>query len=117
VIMTAARTGTVDALKALIARGANVNAREKWFGETAVMWAASENHGDAIRVLAEAGADLDARSTLLEAPVLEFPRSGGPNSPLPRGGWTALMFAARQGATEAARALVELGANPNVVAL
>ena len=117
VIMTAARTGTVDALKALIARGANVNAREKWFGETAVMWAASENHGDAIRVLAEAGADLNARSTLLDAPVLEFPRSGGPNSPLPRGGWTALMFAARDGATDAARALADLGADLNATAL
>jgi ankyrin repeat protein len=117
VIMTAARTGTVDALKALIARGANVNAREKWFGETAVMWAASENHGDAIRVLAEAGADLNVRSTQLDAPVLEFPRSGGPNSPLPRGGWTALMFAARDGAIDAAAALADLGANLNATAL
>jgi uncharacterized protein len=116
-VMTAARTGTVDALKALIARGANVNAREKWFGETAVMWAASENHADAIRVLAEAGADLNARSTVLEAPVLEFPRSGGPNSPLPRGGWTALMFAARDGAVDAARALADLGADLNATAL
>ena len=117
VIMTAARTGTVDALKVLIARGADVNTREKWFGETAVMWAASENHGDAIRVLAEAGADLNARSTLLDAPVLEFPRSGGPNSPLPRGGWTALMFAARDGAIDAAGALADLGANLNATAL
>jgi len=117
VIMTAARTGTVDALKALITRGANVNAREKWFGETAAMWAASENHADAIRVLAEAGADLDARSTVLDAPVLEFPRSGGPNSPLPRGGWTALMFAARDGAFEAAQALADLGVNMNATAL
>ena len=117
VVMTAARTGTVDALKALIARGADVNAREKWFGETAAMWAASENHADAIRVLAEAGADLDARSTVLDAPVLEFPRSGGPNSPLPRGGWTPLMFAARDGAIDAARALADLGANLNATAL
>jgi uncharacterized protein len=117
VIMTASRTGTVDALKTLIARGANVNSREKWFGETAVMWAASENHSDAIRVLAEAGADLNARSTVLDAPVLEFPRSGGPNSPLPRGGWTALMFAARDGAVDAARTLADLGAGLNATAL
>ena len=117
VVMTAARTGTVDALKALIARGANVNEREKWFGETAVMWAASENHADAVRVLAEAGADLNAKSTVLDAPVLEFPRSGGPNSPLPRGGWTALMFAARDGAIDAARALADLGADLNATAL
>ena len=81
------------------------------------MWAASENHADAIRVLAEAGADLNARSTVLDAPVLEFPRSGGPNSPLPRGGWTALMFAARDGAIDAARALADLGADLNATAL
>jgi ankyrin repeat protein len=117
VLMTASRTGSVDALKALIARGADVNAREQWFGETAVMWAAAENHAEAIRVLAESGADINARSTVIDAPVLEFPRSGGPNSPFPRGGWTALMFAARDGALDAARALADLGADLNVAAL
>ena len=71
----------------------------------------------AVRVLVEAGADINARSTVLEAPVLEFPRSGGPNSPLPRGGWTALMFAARDGAIDAARTLADLGANLNLTAL
>ena len=117
VLLTAARTGNAAAVKLLVGRGADVNARERWFGETAVMWAAAENHADAIRVLAESGADINARSTTLDAPVLEFPRSGGPNSPFPRGGWTALMFAAREGAIDAARTLAELGANLNVVAL
>jgi ankyrin repeat protein len=117
VIMTAARTGAVDALRRLITAGADVNARERWFGETALMWAAAENHAAAVRVLAEAGADLDARSTTLQPPVLEFPRSGGPNSPFPRGGWTALMFAARQGALDAAAALADLGADLDATAL
>jgi len=117
VVMTAARTGSVDALRLLIAGGSDVNAREAWFGETALMWAAAENHADAVRVLVEAGADVDARSTVLDAPVLEFPRSGGPNSPFPRGGWTALMFAAREGALEAAAALADLGADLDAVAL
>ena len=117
VIMTAARTGNVETVSRLIARGADVTAREQWFGETAIMWAASEDHADVVRALAKAGADVNGRSTLLDAPVLEFPRSGGPNSPLPRGGWTPLMFAARQGSTEAAKALVELGASMNAVAL
>jgi len=117
VVMTAARTGNPDTVSRLISRGADVNAREPWFGETAVMWAASEDHADVVRLLAKAGADVNARSTDLDAPVLEFPRSGGPNSPLPRGGWTSLMFAARQGSTAAAQALVELGANMNAVAL
>jgi ankyrin repeat protein len=116
VVMTAARTGAVDALELLVARGADVNAREAWLGETALMWAAAENHADAVRLLVEAGADVDARSAALEAPVLEFPRSGGPNSPFPRGGWTALMFAAREGAIDAAAALADLGADLDAVA-
>lgn len=117
VVMTATRTGNVEAVKALLARGADANARERWMGETAVMWAAAENHAAVVRVLAEAGADLNARSTLMAAPVLEFPRSGGPNSPFPRGGWTPLMYAARQGAIDAARALADLGADLNATAL
>ena len=117
VLMTAARSGNAEAVQTLLSRGADVKAREQWFGETALMWAASQNHAEVVRALAKAGADVNARSTVLEAPVLEFPRSGGPNSPFPRGGWTALMFAARDGATAAATALAELGANLNDVAL
>jgi ankyrin repeat protein len=117
VIMTAARTGSVDTLSELVRHGADVNAKEQWFGETALMWAASEDHLDAVMALAKWGADVNARSAVMDAPVLEFPRSGGPNSPFPRGGWTPLMFAARQGSLQSARALAELGANLNAVAL
>src|ERR1051325_11571201 len=117
VLMTAARSGSVDAVKQLVAAGANVNVREAWFGETALMWAAAEDHADVVRALVAAGANVDERSTVLAPPVLEFPRSGGPNSPFPRGGWTALMYAARQGAIDAARALVDLHADVNAVAL
>lgn len=117
VVMTAARAGSPETVLRLLRRGADPNAREAWFGETALMWAAAENHADVVRVLAEAGAVLNERSTVIDAPVLEFPRSGGPNSPLPRGGWTALMYAARDGAIDAARALAELGADLDAVAL
>jgi len=117
VLMTAARSGSVDAVKWLLAAGANVNAREAWFGENALMWAAAENHADVVRALVAGGAEINARSTVLDPPVLEFPRSGGPNSPFPRGGWTALMYAARQGSLDAARALVDLHADVNAVAL
>lgn len=117
VLLTAARTGRVDAVKLLLSRGANVNVREKWFGETALMWAAANNHGDTVRALVEAGAEINARSAVQDPPVLEFPRSGGPNSPFPRGGWTALMFAARQGAIDSARTLADLKADLNATAL
>ena len=117
VLLTASRTGNVDAVKALIAHGAHVNARERWLGETALMWAAAENHEGVVRTLVAAGADLNARSDVQDAPVLEFPRSGGPNAPFPRGGWTPLMYAARDGAIDAARALAELGAGLNLTAV
>ena len=53
-----------------------------WLGETALMWAAAENHADAVRTLVAAGADPNARSDVQDAPVLEFPRSGGPERAL-----------------------------------
>jgi ankyrin repeat protein len=116
-LLTAARTGRVEAVQALIDHGAKVNAREHWLGETALMWAAAENHAGVVRTLAAAGADLDARSDVQDAPVLEFPRSGGPNAPFPRGGWTPLMYAARDGAIDAARALADLGAKLDLTAV
>lgn len=116
-LMTAARAGSVATVKLLAARGANVNARENWFGETAMMWAAAENYADVIRALAALGGEVNGRSRVVEAPELDFPKSGGPNMPFARGGWTPLMYAAREGSIDAARALLDLGANPNLVAL
>ena len=116
-LMTAARAGSIDTTTLLASRGANVNARESWFGETALMWAAAENHADMVRTLATLGARINARSTVVDAPELEFPKSGGPNMPFARGGWSALMYAAREGAIDAARALVDLKADVNLVAL
>ena len=43
---------------ALIARGADVNAREPSQNQTALMWAAAERHADVVRLLIEAGANL-----------------------------------------------------------
>ena len=62
------------------------------------MWAAAENHAEADRVLVERGADVNARSRLLDVP-----RRRNGQSVLPLGSWTPLMYAARQGALEAAR--------------
>jgi len=117
VLMTAARAGSVETVQLLASRGADVNAREGWFGEDALMWAAAENHADVVRALVTLGAHVNERSRVVAAPELEFPKSGGPNMPFARGGWTALMHASREGAIDAARALVELGADPNLVAL
>ena len=79
-------------MKALLSHGADLKARENWYGETALMWAAAENHVDAIKVLVEHGADVNERSRLLDVP-----RRRNGQSILPLGNWTPLMYAARQG--------------------
>lgn len=114
VLMTAARTGDPATIKALVARGANVNAVEDLQGQTAVMYAALENHAAAVTVLAESGADLNARSKPLKWPEFKFNTGGMIYTLQPVGGWTAAMFAARDGAVAAIRALADAGADLNL---
>jgi ankyrin repeat protein len=113
-LMTAAHTGKPDAISMLLTHGAKPNERESRFGETAMMWAAAENNGAAIRVLADGGGELNAKSKLMEFPEFKFLTSGMVSTALPKGGWTPLMYAARQGSMDSARALIEAGANPNL---
>ena len=54
-LMTAARSGNVAAVKVLLAHGADVNAREAWKGQTALMWAAVENHAAVARAADRGG--------------------------------------------------------------
>ena len=113
VLMAAARTGRTDAATLLLDRGADPNAREPWQGETAMMWAAGENHGGMVRLLASRGAQLDVRSTIPEFPKVKVDLATMVTTALPRGGLTALMFAARQGASQGAKALIDARAPLN----
>jgi cytohesin len=113
VLMTAARAGSADVVTALLDRGVNVNATETWQGQTAVMLAAAENHGAAIRALAARGADLNVRSKELSFPEYRYETNGMAVFQLPKGGWTALMYAARQNAMEAVAALADTHADLN----
>jgi uncharacterized protein len=112
-LMTAARSGNPDAVKLLLDRGADPNAREKSNGETALMWAAAENHPEAVRVLVRSGAEVNARSLSLTYKQDRFGLEGVVTI-LPRGNLTALMYAARQGSLDAAKALAETGADLNL---
>jgi ankyrin repeat protein len=112
VLMTAARTGNPDVVRALLDKGADVNARETQLGETALMWAASENHAAVVKVLVERGAEVEARSKPLTFPKDRFGLEGVLTI-LPRGNWTALMYAARDGAPDATAALLDAGAQIN----
>ena len=115
VLMAAARSGNADVLKVLLAHGANVNAKERVLGETALMWAALENHPDTIKLLVEHGADINAHSDVTTFPKFKFGDGiVARATSLPRGDWTPLMYAARQGAVDAARALADAGADLNL---
>lgn len=113
VLMTAAHTGNPEAIKVLLAHHADVNAKEKTFGETALMWAAAENHPQAVAALISADANINAQSTVLGLAPFNWVTSGMVSTTLPRGGWTPLMYAARQNSMQAAEALADGHANLN----
>ena len=112
VLMSAARTGNIDAVRLLLDRGADVNARERYKGQTALMWAAAERHAPIVKLLLERGADWKVRSFDRDTrpPKLSAASS---ISPIPRGGFTALMFAAREGDLESARIMLDAGVDIN----
>ena len=127
-LMVASRTGSVDALGALLARGAIVDARDPEFQQTALMIAVREDHPAAVRLLLSHGAAANAQTRKGPIPAFTPPCKGtgcgsegvGINrGGLPdrgrraeaRGGMTPLLYAARDGRLEAARALVASGAD------
>jgi uncharacterized protein len=118
-LMTAARSGGADAVKALLTHGANANAKENSRGQTALMWAVAQGHADVARALLERRADVNARSRS-ESSLLFIAGNGNTSNDkrgvaknIENGGSPAILFAARQGDVECARALVDGGANVN----
>jgi uncharacterized protein len=115
ILMAAARAGAPSVLQLLLDAGADVNATEGVAGETALMWAALENHAEAVKLLVSRGANVNTRSNHTTFPRLRFGDGiVARQMVLPRGNWTALMYAARQNAIDAARALAEAGADLNL---
>ncbi len=107
-LMAVARGGNTAAAKLLIERGADVNARELRKGQTALMWAVAQSHAEMVDLLLANGAEVDARSTVneWERMVTAEPRQKN----LMPGGFTPLLYAARQGCLECARSLIAGGA-------
>jgi ankyrin repeat protein len=109
-LMTAARAGSAEVVKALLDHGAEVNSKESWRGQTALMWAAAENHPAVVQVLVEHGADVNAVSSVFDFSGMK-PKPGDVPMHFPRGGFTALLFAARGGFSECAKILLDHGAD------
>ncbi|HEY4361347.1 MAG TPA: ankyrin repeat domain-containing protein [Bryobacteraceae bacterium] len=108
VLMTAARTGNVAVLQALLKKDARAEARDGFYGETALIWATDADHADAVTALLDAGVGVDTRSA-----SAQFARRNAGLTRLSLGEWTPLMYAARDGAMKAGAILIERGAQVN----
>ena len=91
-LMTAAFTGNLELVQTLLSHHADVNAFATDARQTALMWATSEKHLTIVKALVAAGADVRARTS---------------------GGFSPLLFAARQGDAESGAVLLDAGADPN----
>jgi ankyrin repeat protein len=114
VLMTAARAGDLQSVRALLAHGALPDATENWHGQTALMWAAIENHADVVELLLDAGAEVDRASTKHDWVKISYSEGNVPKT-RDLGGLTALQFAARQGSVQAVEKLLDAGADASLV--
>ena len=111
-LMVAARTGRVDAVQVLLEHGANVNAREQWDGQTALMWAAAQSQPQVVRILLKHGAKPDVRA--MQRDWQRRVTAEGRPKDMDHGGFTALLYAAREGCVACARELVRGKADLNL---
>ncbi|HWE53725.1 MAG TPA: ankyrin repeat domain-containing protein [Bryobacteraceae bacterium] len=91
-LLTAAHSGNPETIKALLAAGVKADETEESSGQTALMWAAAEDHVPAVQTLLGFGADVRKVSKKKES---------------------ALFFAVRTGDVALAETLLEAGADIN----
>jgi ankyrin repeat protein len=111
-LMAVARTGNVEAAQLLVRAGAHVNARERWGNQSALMWAAAKRQPQMVRFLVRHGAEVDARGAVRDwaRKVTSEPRE----KDMDRGGFTPMLYAAREGCAECARELLAGHADINL---
>jgi ankyrin repeat protein len=100
-----ARAGNVEAAKLLLKAGAKVDPREHFGEQTPLMWAAARRHPAMVELLTSKGADVNARSATRDYQRVSTAESRAKF--LDRGGFTPLMYAARENCRECVEILVK----------
>ncbi|MGC1457176.1 MAG: ankyrin repeat domain-containing protein [Steroidobacteraceae bacterium] len=110
-LMLASNVGSLPIAQLLIDRGATVNAVETFRGQTALMWAAAQNHPDIVDLLIKHHADVNVRAKYDDWPrqMTSEPRAQFRQT----GGMTALLYATRSGCYRCAVAIVKAHADVN----
>ncbi|MGH9721738.1 MAG: ankyrin repeat domain-containing protein, partial [Bryobacteraceae bacterium] len=75
-LVAAARSGDLSQVKALLDKGADVNARGR-YGQTALLFASNRGHLEVVKLLLAAGADVDAGHTFYGATALTWAATKG----------------------------------------
>ena len=137
-LVLAAEKGHMEVVKALLAAGADVGAKDEEWGMTALIWAAAQGHAEVVEALLAAGADIEAKDKLWgETALIKVAATEGQQPPS-RGraevaglllvagadvgatdqeGMTALLLVARNGDAEVAGLLLAAGADVEATAV
>lgn len=121
-LLRAVKTGDLRDAEALLEQGADIETRHPGNGWTPLMWAATRENAQGVRLLAGRGADLEARDTRGQTALMNAARwgrlvgvdallaAGAKVGARDRNGWTALMWAAFKGQARTAAFLLDRGA-------
>ena len=93
-LIEAAKTGDVEAVRAYIKYGADIEQIDEFQGKTPLLWASQQDQPEVVKALLSAGANPNARASV--------------------GGSTPLKIAAYNGHINVVKILLEGGANPNL---
>jgi len=104
-LLAVARTGNVAAATLLLDHGATVDAKEKFGGQTALMWASARRHPQMMQLLISKGADVNARS--IDRDYQRHVTAEGRPKNLDSGGFTPLLYAARENCSACADVLLK----------
>jgi uncharacterized protein len=111
-LLAVARTCNVEAADLLVKAGAKVDARENFGGQTPLMWATARRHPKMMQFLISKGADVNARGTARD--YQRHVQAEGRPKNLDSGGFTPLLYAARENCLACVKVLLDSKADINL---